>query len=509
MSADRLHAADKAHKSGIVIAALFLLICGILFFVPVVRNHDPNVHNGVLGAGDNTGIIALNGEWNAAPGKLTPDIRDSDGYEFLPHQWQNALGVGTYFMRIDGLVPGKAYALFAPYQATSFRLYIDGHEKAANGSPGMDKVSTIPGYHPLVIRFTVTENTVQIILQVANFHHRRGGPFQALLFGPANAVERYDFWKLFADIMFSAVFLFVAFIYIFNAFIKKEASVLWIGLLYFFIGLTSLSGTPQVLLLRLFPGMNWSFFQRWCYITTYAIPVCLMMSAYTLFGGIRKYVLLLVCFPFCIIFGMVLIGPPPVFTRLNIFFQGYSFLVYAFVIALAIMAIRRSYPYAIAIFFAYLIFFCSALSSALFANGKISSGPYLPLSFVNAFAGSAEITGFPLEIVSYFLIVALLNIFSLLFVLRNPQMTTRRIQKDEDWKFEEIVRRGTDLGLSAREAEITVLMLQGKNNNDICATLFISLSTVKTHISHILQKTGTKSRIDLFFFFYRNHTADR
>ena len=53
-------------------------------------------------------------------------------------------------------------------------------------------------------------------------------------------------------------------------------------------------------------------------------------------------------------------------------------------------------------------------------------------------------------------------------------------------------RGSTDL--SQREMEIFQLMSLGYRNKEIAEKAFISLSTVKTHISHILQKLGVKTR---------------
>ena len=52
--------------------------------------------------------------------------------------------------------------------------------------------------------------------------------------------------------------------------------------------------------------------------------------------------------------------------------------------------------------------------------------------------------------------------------------------------------------LSPREAEILDRILLGKSNREIAESLFISLPTVKTHIAHILEKTGARSRLEVF-----------
>ncbi|TLM73635.1 MAG: response regulator transcription factor [Actinobacteria bacterium] len=49
-------------------------------------------------------------------------------------------------------------------------------------------------------------------------------------------------------------------------------------------------------------------------------------------------------------------------------------------------------------------------------------------------------------------------------------------------------------GLSARELEVLRLMAAGRSNRDIGAALWISETTVKTHVSHILRKLGAADR---------------
>lgn len=49
--------------------------------------------------------------------------------------------------------------------------------------------------------------------------------------------------------------------------------------------------------------------------------------------------------------------------------------------------------------------------------------------------------------------------------------------------------------LSDREIEILKSIAGGSTNYEIAATLFISLSTVKTHIANIYRKLGVKTRV--------------
>ncbi len=54
-----------------------------------------------------------------------------------------------------------------------------------------------------------------------------------------------------------------------------------------------------------------------------------------------------------------------------------------------------------------------------------------------------------------------------------------------------------ELGLSARESEISLLIARGLTNKEIAADLGISPATVRTHIYNLYQKAGARSRVEL------------
>jgi DNA-binding NarL/FixJ family response regulator len=58
-------------------------------------------------------------------------------------------------------------------------------------------------------------------------------------------------------------------------------------------------------------------------------------------------------------------------------------------------------------------------------------------------------------------------------------------------------------GLTRREAEVLAEIAAGLSNGEIAAKLFISGTTVKTHVNHLLVKTGMRDRAQLVGYAYR------
>jgi DNA-binding CsgD family transcriptional regulator len=85
----------------------------------------------------------------------------------------------------------------------------------------------------------------------------------------------------------------------------------------------------------------------------------------------------------------------------------------------------------------------------------------------------------------------------LLMCVRVYQELTRARRATFDFFAERCSALAVSSGLTTTEERVLRKMVEGAANKMISNELGISLATVKTHISHILQKTGCRNRTDL------------
>ena len=56
--------------------------------------------------------------------------------------------------------------------------------------------------------------------------------------------------------------------------------------------------------------------------------------------------------------------------------------------------------------------------------------------------------------------------------------------------------------LTAREEEVLLTVARGRTNAEIAEELYISLSTVKTHLGSVMSKIGARNRVEVAMWAY-------
>lgn len=93
-------------------------------------------------------------------------------------------GYGTYIVKIILHENHPGLAVYIPDFYSSYRLYANGEIIAENGKVGKTKETYTPFWFDKAANIPIVANdTLVLALQIANFHHSKGGARQPILLG--------------------------------------------------------------------------------------------------------------------------------------------------------------------------------------------------------------------------------------------------------------------------------------------------------------------------------------
>jgi adenylate cyclase len=230
-------------------------------------------------------IIDLDGKWEFYWNRLLTPLdfsQDSafplqpDSYINVPDSWNSTLinnqqitGTGYATYRVKILLPENRQnlALKLLDAGSSYRIWIDGHLKKEIGLVGTDAKSSQASYQTTVIEIPETGPQLELVIQVANFHHRKGGLWEIVKLGTSDAIQSYRNYRIiFAG--FLAGSLAVMGLYHLGLFLirRKDFSPLWFGLFCIDISLRTML-TGERILHGFVPAYSWEWMVKLEYIT--------------------------------------------------------------------------------------------------------------------------------------------------------------------------------------------------------------------------------------------------
>jgi signal transduction histidine kinase len=233
-------------------------------------------------------ILKLNGEWefywnrmlhpnDFKTGRIQPTY-----YGNVPSYWTDypsenvktkKEGYATYRLKVI-LPPGfrKALGFDLPVFDSSYDMYIGDRLFADNGMPGKSEEETTPEYRRNFFRYVPDSDTLTIVINVANFSHRRGGFWLPMKIGTFSEVNRQlannwaGDWATISLLMgFSLFFLFFFIIY------PKEKVMLFFCLAT--IGLALRPLFTSHFLISNFINISWTWMVRFEYLGLYLILI--------------------------------------------------------------------------------------------------------------------------------------------------------------------------------------------------------------------------------------------
>lgn len=272
-------------------------ICKLLFFFILLNSSDglaivrqPLAVNGVIDLRETAGnsyVVRLQGNWEFYWGKMLGpqdftgnDKIKPDFYGRVPSYWTDypkdsvktsPMGFATYRL-IVLLPPGyrNSMGFDMPVFDSSYDIFVDGKFMGGNGTPGKAEAETSPGYERNFFRFDPASDSIEIIINVSNFHHRRGGFWLPMKIGTFSEVQKgytsawaRDWATISFLFGFSLLFLFFFLIY------TRDRLMGFFSLATIGLALRPLF-TSNFLILN-FMQVRWDWIIRWEYLALYLL----------------------------------------------------------------------------------------------------------------------------------------------------------------------------------------------------------------------------------------------
>ncbi|MDR2566700.1 MAG: sensor histidine kinase [Bifidobacteriaceae bacterium] len=270
-------------KTHAVVAFGLAVLSGVAFGLISIPFGTDEV-SAVNGAADLRAVLAegriaqVVSGWESYPGELYTPADFAEGVARDLVKWENGYGVGDSFgthRLVLLLPPGEAVALSFPSVDHATRVYIDGELAGEVGTVGATKETTTPRVAECYFIVTDEDGRAELVLQYANFQHRRGGDPPTLTIGSPQDLQKVARQAVVSQTLIAGLLL-AAFFYhlaMFLFYASRRAS-LYFALLCLAFAIRAI--VPSLITER-WPNYDWPSLLRADYVLMFSGAALLML----------------------------------------------------------------------------------------------------------------------------------------------------------------------------------------------------------------------------------------
>ena len=248
---------------------------------------------------DEESLFNLNGEWEFYWEELlSPEDysdaknRNSGMVVTIPSYFNSyvvdgkslpGMGYGTYCLNV--LLPEgneSAICFDIPIFDVAYNFYLNERLIGSNGIVGSSREEEEPWYEPSSFCYVPHSDTLRLLIQVSNFHHRRGGFWKPLLMGGSHKVlEKMERTRMYNYSTIGVLFFFTFFFITFWFFSKKQNLMLVFALTA--MGILMRSVNTGLYFSNSFVHVPWAWQIRMEYLGSFMALIFGMMFLHRMF----------------------------------------------------------------------------------------------------------------------------------------------------------------------------------------------------------------------------------
>ena len=337
--------------------------------------------------------VSLKGEWEfywqkyISPQNFKKANRPKHHFAALPQIWSQhntifktkAQGYATYRLKIDLPKNTPSLALKVPTVSMAYDLYINGKKLCSVGKIGTNKEGNLPEYRPLVLDVPSGQSSLDVVMHVSNFHHRKGGVWRPLQLGTTQAVHAAWLKTTMVDLFLMGSILIMAMYHLGLYLIRRrEKSALYFSLFCLFVGVRII--TTGDYMINYIVDIHPSLVIRLEYITFFIGGLFFAAFIHSIFPKDMHHIPVRVFQAFAFLLTLVTVFTPIiVFTHTVIIFQILTLLAGTYSMGVLVIATYRKRESSIAFLAGWLILFASILNDILYTNYLVNTGYFAGL----------------------------------------------------------------------------------------------------------------------------------
>ena len=289
-------------------------------------------------------------------------------------------GYATYRLTVLLGSGDKHLAVKVLDMSTAFTLFVNGQDLYTAGVVGKTSDSSKPQFNPKVVDFQTNETQLDIIFQISNFHHRKGGAWEKIVLGTEEQIRKIRETKVSYELFLFGSILIMG-IYHFGLFLlrRKDPSTLFFGFFCLLIALRLLT-TGERYLLQMFPNFSWVIFVKLEYLSYYLAVLAFVHFFYSLFD--QKF-LKIVCFSATVISAffsaLVVFLPLRLFSHTLTAYHIFTLVLFIYgIYILVTYALKKDWG-AIIFLAGFSILLLTAINDILYHENLIETANLVPL----------------------------------------------------------------------------------------------------------------------------------